>query len=373
MPDGSNPSAQIAGSIPAPHPSGAYFRMSAEEYHADPSLGSSDLKSLPPGGDIERFWINSRFNPDRVDNDTDDKLKGSATHKMVLEPHEFERSFIQEIDPANHPGALVTAKDLESFCRERKIAGYSGKSKPELIRLVKEADPEAVIWDEVYALFQAMVARDGLKVLKPKTIAEVREAAARLNVNEHLRNAFRGGAAEVSVFWVDENGVPCKARYDWLKPRTIIDLKKCDNTRNGRPFDFAIRRAIVDYRYDIQAAHYLDGYKRLYAFAQEGRVFGTCPLPKDWPKLIAEPQDMKFTFVFHTSVGAPICKGVSVSADSSLLNRANHEIPLKKRSYLDNLERFGPSQPWYSNTPIMELTEADLPAYMREFEVEEVA
>ena len=58
----------------------------------------------------------------------------------------------------------------------------------------------------------SMVERDGLEVLKPDAMREVRQAAASITLNPHLARAFQGGIPEVSVFWVDEYGIPCKCR-----------------------------------------------------------------------------------------------------------------------------------------------------------------
>jgi len=58
--------------------------------------------------------------------------------------------------------------------------------------------------------------------------------------------------------------------------RTIVEIKKCANVRE-RPFDMAGPLAIAEYRYNVSARHYLDGFRHLYRFAAEGRVFGACP------------------------------------------------------------------------------------------------
>jgi hypothetical protein len=129
-------------------------------------------------------------------------------------------------------------------------------------------------------------------------MAEVRAAAANITLNPHLARAFRGGAPEVSVFWVDEDGLPCKCRYDFLKPRTIVNLKKFANQRQ-RPVDLAIHLAISEYRYDLQAKHYLDGYPHLFAAARAGRVFGDCPLPSGWERQLCEPETIVYSWVFH--------------------------------------------------------------------------
>ena len=47
-----------------------------------------------------------------------------------------------------------------------------------------------------------------------------------ITLNPHLARAFQGGIPEVSVFWIDEHRIACKCRLDWLKPRTIVDIKK---------------------------------------------------------------------------------------------------------------------------------------------------
>jgi hypothetical protein len=73
--------------------------------------------------------------------------------------------------------------------------------------------------------------------------------------SRQLPSATASGIPEVSVFWVDEYGIPCKCRLDFLKPRTIVDIKKCANVRE-RPFDLAVMLAIAKYRYDISAKHY---------------------------------------------------------------------------------------------------------------------
>lgn len=360
MPDGSTPITTPPTSASLKyHEPGIYFGMTEEIYFGDASLGSSDAKNLTT--DIEKFWEHSRFNPNRPDTETDAKLKGQALHKLVLEGEAaFDKAFTVDMVPENHPGALVTGKDLEAFCRNRKIAGYSGKAKADLIAMIKREAPEAIIFDEIYATFLAMAQRDGKKILKPKVAEEVRQAAAAMSINEHLANAFSGGPSEVSIFWRDEHGIPCKARIDKLKPRTLVDLKKSDNLR-GRSFAEALRRDLVAYRYDIQAEHYFQGYAHLFEFAREGRIFGDCPLRADWGQRIADPEAIEFTWVFRSTVGAPICKGVRLPRTSPVLNRARREIAEGKRLYLDCMERFGPDQMWVSNTPIAELGETDFP------------
>jgi hypothetical protein len=214
----------------------------------------------------------------------------------------------------------------------------------------------------ILATFRVMVERDSLEVLKPDAMHEVHQAAASISLNPHLTMAFQGGIPEASIFWIDEYGIPCKCRLDWLKPRTIVDSKKCANVRE-RPFDVAVLLAIAEYRYDLSARHYLDGYRYLYQFATVGRVFGDCPLKPGWHARILPPSEMRWTWVFHATEGAPVTKGLELLPGSSALNRAAREIVQAKQSYLACLRKYGTDQ-WISDAPIATLDDTDLPMWM---------
>jgi hypothetical protein len=304
------------------------------------------------------------MNPERPPSpDSPAKQKGRALHKLVLEGREaFVAAFATEPQPDAHPGCLVTLDDLKAKCRElgEPVSG----TKAELAKRIKVKDAKAIIFDEVLSTFHVMVERDGIEVVKPAAMREVLQAAASITLNPHLARAFQGGIPEVSVFWVDEHGVPCKCRLDWLKPRTIVDIKKCANVRE-RPFDLAVLLAIAEYRYDISARHYLDGFQFLYRFAAEGRVLGDCPLKPGWHARIAAPDAMRWTWVFHQTEGAPVTKGLELLPASSALHRAAREIMQAKRTYLSCLEKFGTTQ-WVSDAPIETIDETDLPLWMRE-------
>lgn len=70
------------------------------------------------------------------------------------------------------------------------------------------------------------------------------------------------GAPEVTTFWPEpETGEQCKARADWLHGKqasVIVDLKTCEDARPK-----AFIRSIINYRYDVQAAHYSEGFSQV--------------------------------------------------------------------------------------------------------------
>jgi hypothetical protein len=218
--------------LPQPHPPGCYFNLPAATYHADPSLGGGDLKRLLRSP--TDYWWESHLNPNRPpDTDSPSKLKGRALHALVLEGEAaFARAFVEEPSPDGHPGALVTLEDLKAKCRElgEPVSG----TKAELAKRIRAKDAKAIVFDDILATFRAMVERDGLEVLKPHMMREVRQAAGAMTLNPHLARAFEGGIPEVSVFWVDERGLACKCRLDYLKPRTIVDLSlECQGGARG--------------------------------------------------------------------------------------------------------------------------------------------
>jgi hypothetical protein len=207
---------------PTPEPSlkprepGVYFNLPAAEYHADPSVGSSDLKRLLQAPAV--YWWHSHMNPNRVPTpDSPAKQKGRALHKLVLEGEDaFASAFAEEPWPGGYPGALVSLEDLKAKCRE--LGEVVSGTNAELAKRIKAQDPKAVIFDDILATFRVMIERDGLEVLKPDAMREVRQAAASITLNPHLARAFQGGIPEVSAFWVDEQGCGPRSAHSlhWL-------------------------------------------------------------------------------------------------------------------------------------------------------------
>ena len=98
-------------------------------------------------------------------------------------------------------------------------------------------------------------------------------------------------------------------------------------------------------------------------------MFGDCPLKPGWHARIASPGDMRWTWVFHQTDGAPVTKGLELLPGSSARNRAAREIVQAKQTYLSCFQKFGTAQ-WVSDAPIEAISDTDLPVWMRE-DVEE--
>jgi hypothetical protein len=148
---------------------------------------------------------------------------GTLLHAVVLEPDTLGRYVPADAEkiglksdgtPAQAPTMTVAWK---RFCAEVEQDGKT---------VVAQAD-----WDRAHVMRDAIAAHD---------------TAARLLFSSD-------GASEESAFAVDENGVQHKARFDRRIPGAIIDLK----STSAKPGRDSLTRAIVDYGYEVSAAHYL--------------------------------------------------------------------------------------------------------------------
>lgn len=89
-------------------------------------------------------------------------------------------------------------------------------------------------------------------------------AKARREVRRHpvAGRLVRGGEAEVSMFWTDEEtGVRCRGRIDYVTKTfggrdLLVDVK---TTSEGGAQPWRFSKAVHDYRYHLQAAWYLAG------------------------------------------------------------------------------------------------------------------
>ena len=181
--------------------------ISNADYHADPAISASQLKTVMQSP--YHYW--SRYlDPDRVAMVPTAAMRlGSLVHCAVLEPDELSTRYQLAPDRRTKEGkAAVT---------EMAAAGIEAVSETDLAQALQIAD------------------------------------AVRSNSTAAL--LLSNGAAEQS-FWFDDiaTGMRCKCRPDWFDGTTIVDLKTC---QDASPTGFA--KAVANFSYQIQAAHYLAG------------------------------------------------------------------------------------------------------------------
>jgi len=182
---------------------GVYAGISNADYHANPALGSTSLKTLATKtpAHYQHDLTHPKF--------SDAFTLGTAAHSVILE--------------SDISGIVVVTADnwLSKAAKEAKAAALAEGRQP---LLTKE-------WEQVVAMERAVM--------------------------EHpvARDLFTGHKAEQSVFW-DEDGLMLKCRPDAWKPGLLIDLK---TTRDANPNEFG--KTAHEFGYHQSAAHYIDGVK----------------------------------------------------------------------------------------------------------------
>jgi len=297
-----------------PFAPGIYFGLDEDRYHADLSIGSTGMKKLaenPPA-----YWWDSPHNQMRdKDTDTPARLFGRAVHKFVLEGRTaFESAYA----PTEYSGATKAGKEE----RER-------------------------------------IAADGKQPIKRDDWNRIMLASTIIRANPEISGAFSGGYPEVSIFW-ERDGIRRKARFDYLKPRAIVDLKSNANTMD---IDFvaSCRKSIGSYRYDVQAAHYFDARARMPEFAAGSAVFGDHD-PAWLARVVSEPV-WAWVWIFYQSTGAPLTWGTTLSPGNGVLDLARATLVKAEENYRAFADRFGLDNPWVIAEPLEELDVNDLPAW----------
>ena len=296
------------------HAPGIYFGMPEYEYHADPALGSTDVKRLAYSP--ADYWFSSPLNPHREPDDpTPAQIFGTAIHKLILEG---EQAFEGRYAPTKFNGATKAGK------QERDDIRAAGKI-----------------------------------ALKQDDFDRIKISGAVIRANPHLGEAFHGGLPEVSIFW-ESAGIRRKCRIDYLKRRASVDLKSIRNSRNVG-FSEACRRAISEFRYDVQAAHYRDGRAAMAALYRAGAVYGD--VDAAWLDGVVTSQDAAWVFVFYQAEGAPLSWGTVLSPANPIFDVARAVIDRAETNYRNCVEAFGEDTPWIEPEPLAELDISEMPAW----------
>ena len=323
---------------------GVHFGMDDEAYFRIPALSASGVKRMLISS--MDFWSDSWMNADRpADDDTVFKALGRAYDIRITKGRDaFNSMYAPALDKADHPDALVTVDDIKAVLKE---AGVScAGNKPELIDRLREVRPSMEVWDALKADHAAMHA--GKELLPFSTIQRIETAAKMIDLDPHLRLCFQGGYSQVVVVWTDrETGVPMKCKFDYLKPRAIVDLKTFSNPM-GKSIERAIYSAMANQKYHIQAANYSDGAAWAAAHIKAGRVFGSAN--EAWLSKFAEADERQFVFVFQQTGAAPVTRGY-VLRDGSTMATGRATIRMACDRFNACLEKYG-TDPWLDIQPI---------------------
>ena len=355
-------------------PDGIYFGLPDDRYHALPRLSASGIKDMLISP-LE-FWWRSPLNPDRDADDTDSKAKilGRAYHKLILEGEAaFDAAYTIKPDRADHPDALAGADALRQACGDHGLK-RSG-SIAEMCERLRDAVPDIKLWPDIIAGWEtANMGKEPLSAADWKNLNRVRLVLRRM---PSLQSAFTGGKAEVSVLWTDR-GVPCKARFDYLKPRDgeagIIDLKSFANVMT-RPIDEVAATEISRNRYFAQAVFYdraRSAAARMWARDGMACVNGCTDADTDWLRGVFGPAKASFHFVFVATGSVPhivarkfeeFMQLPGMMQPHEYWRRGTGEVRYALHTWRKFMDKYGAGLPWIVEHEIRSLHDEDFPIY----------
>ncbi len=330
---------------------GIYFNLDEATYHAAPWLGSSNMKQLyasPPD-----YWFESAMNPMREpDKPSPAQNFGKALHHCILFGDEaFKRDYLT-LEKENADGSWP-AEALKEFLEQHGIVPTKLKSENE-----------------------ALLAASGLNVIGKKHYDRILISHQMIVKNPHLAQAFTNGLPEVSIFWeqpvnpeTPDNVVRCKARFDYLKMRAIVDLKSYGDKQRIRTLDEIIINDIFSYRYDVQLAHYMNGHRAAKELVKAGMIFCCDEKERvitqglvDWLNK-AFDKEPDWVFVFYKREGMPIAKSYQCRWEGPAHGSGKVAVDVALRAYEQNIERFG-TDPWVNLDEPYTIENEDLPKWL---------
>lgn len=313
-----DPATIQGGKPPALLALGLHFGLEEDFHHADPGLGSTDIRRCAKNP--FNYWYKSHLNPTRpVDKDTESRLTGRAMHKLIFE------------GDAPFSALYMRGPNQEDMSQSEKTASTKASN--------------------------LRAAALGLSAIKAPTYDRIVIAGAMITKNPKTARAFTGGKSEVTFIYM-KDGVRRKARFDYLKCATIKgrmlcgigDLKSVANQYEN-DFEAECYNAIARYRYDAQAAYYLEAAALLPDAIREGCVHwhGTGDLDTESIELckrLVKMEAIGWQWVFHQTEGAPITYTMKLSPRSPIIEAGRIMFERGLDRYRECMEKFGPDLMW---------------------------
>lgn len=349
------PAAELIEQLPV----GIHFGVPDEIYFAQTALGSSDRKALAIDP-VE--WQFNRLHGE--DTDTKAKIWGSALHSRVLEgEQEYRDRYGVLPDSTTINGLLDTVADLKAWLDNEGAEYKRSAAKPELIALVQALDPEVPIWERITSAFQEKYPEHRRLTAEMATGIEI--AAQWLQSNKKLASfmdggTFRFGAPEVTIIY-EVAGVRLRARFDYVLPGVLIDLKSYRPWKNtGEPVR-AVTQAIGNFRYDLQAAAYFEAFENARELWLSGKVFGSEPYG-DFLKMVFERTDPPtWLWIMVKGDGAPRPRLVEFPRELTVFQTAQIQIGTALSNYRQMLDQYGPDADWQPDDDVIVLANEDFP------------
>jgi len=177
----------------------------------------------------------------------------TAVSKSVLDEVDLSpahaRAYLDGLRPWRYSRALDVGDVAHAMILEPDNVARNYMSPPR--KLDRRRAPDKHLWADLE--IEAAASGKTLLTFDDFTTAiAIRDAIFR---HKKAASIFGKGEPEATFVWRDpKTGEHCKCRVDWLRSYFLTDLK---TTRDASPKAFA--RDVINYRYDVQDAHYTDG------------------------------------------------------------------------------------------------------------------
>jgi hypothetical protein len=300
---------------------------------------------------------------------------GSGFHARVLEGEEaFNQRF--KVAPALEDFAgmklLRTTDDIKIALAEYGVSTKGLRRKEEFVKLLREIDKTALIWDEIVANFQAQVETDGVVAVDSRMRKQIETASAWLQAHSKTGavmqgGTFRHGAPEVTIVY-EYRGVRLKARFDYLFPTLAIDLKSYRPWQNsGTPLR-AIKKAIENMGYDVYRRAF-DAARALYE-AGELQIFGEPPTDDFVDRMFTAAREVddgmgnlvsnfRWLWVMVKASGAPQVTILEFPKEMMIFEAADRDVERAIDTFISMRDKFGINETWRPDESIIVLSDED--------------
>lgn len=224
---------------PEPLRMGLIPTMPAETYHSILAMSAGGLKRMRQS---PAHFYGLQMDPNRPTGGepTPAMKNGTLVHCALFEPAELDARYVV------------------------KPAGMDGRTK------------EGRAWVEANA---------GREVVDAAQMAAAKAQAAAVRALPDVAALLSDGIPEASAFWIDDlTAELCKCRPDWVSPAgdgvVLVDGKTC---QDASPDGFG--RQVANYAYDLQAAHYAEGWQQATGQRVLGFIFAA--VESSWPHAAA--------------------------------------------------------------------------------------
>lgn len=350
-------------------PDGIYVNLPMQAYQDDPALGSSDLKAILSNAvqwharERNKAW--RILNPPSEEESAATRF-GTALHAAILEPDLFSERYHLTPDAPNLPS--------------RKEDIYAGLQRIGASLPPKGADRETYV---AFARQASLTIMDDWKTLQ-RIEAGGREQLSKAwwNALTMLQAVFkrhpeatkyvRNGRAEVSVFWTDANGVRLKCRFDYLRVRTVSDVKSYALRDGPEPVQNFVG-AVETYGYDFSAAHYMNlRTEAVPALVAAGRVYDGANIAEgelgpvsaadaDFFDQVAAWTSPTWWWLACLTMGFPEVDTVAFPSDLLQYSVAAFQVDQAKTTFIEYRDKFGEDgeEAWVADRGRVVLTDAN--------------